>query len=96
MEKHFLMETIFTLCSSSPSIGLPVGDAELHKSSEAGRFPDTLIARIIAWSLILRKKYLTEHTIRYRMMLPTMLKTFFPDAHVELDEDPFSIQVTLL
>src|ERR1700677_3468232 len=35
---------------------------------------DTLNARMIAWILVLCKKYLTKRTIRYRLMLHFLIK----------------------
>ena len=56
------MESIFTRCGSSPIY--PVVTPALHEGPNAGRFTDTLNVRIIAWSLILCKKYLTNHIVR--------------------------------
>ena len=61
-ENIFIMESIFTRCGSSPIY--PVVTPALHEGPNAGRFTDTLNVRIIAWSLILCKKYLTNHIVR--------------------------------
>jgi hypothetical protein len=69
------MNSIFSFVYGQPRIGLPVGDKALHKGNKAADSRDTLNARMIAWILALCKKYLTKRTIRYRLMLHSLIVT---------------------
>jgi hypothetical protein len=74
MENIFIMEgIIFTLYLRHPLFGLPIGYVCTTPRFLSGRSADTLDVRIIAWSVILCKKYLTSCNIRYRLVLPSLL-----------------------